>query len=65
MVFIKLNMANPDQKTILIEQAFEDIKEICKQFQNDSGSSNSEVKTLLKKIASEWDNVEKKKFGFR
>ena len=65
MVFIKLNMANPDQKTILIEQAFEDIKEICKQFQGDSGSSNSEVKTLLKKIASEWDNVEKNKFGFR
>tara|TARA_B100000989_G_C19259366_1_gene351407 strand:- start:247 stop:420 length:174 start_codon:yes stop_codon:yes gene_type:complete len=56
MVFINFNMANPDQNTILIEQAFEDIKEICKRFQDDSGSSNSEVNTLLKEIASLWDN---------
>ena len=65
MVFIKFNMANPDQKTILIEQAFEEIKEICKKFQDDSGSSNSEVKTLLNKIASLWDSDENTKFGFR
>ena len=65
MVFIKFNMANPDQKTILIEQAFEEIKEICKKFQDDSGSSNSEVKTLLKEISSLWDTEEKTKFGFR
>ena len=56
MVFIKFNMANPDQNTLLIEQAIEDIKEICKKFQDDSGASNSEVKTLLKEIASLWDN---------
>ena len=65
MVFTKFNMANPDQNTILIEQAFEDIKEICKKFQDDSGSSNSEVKTLLEEIASLWDTEEKTKFGFR
>ena len=65
MVFIKFNMANPDQNTILIEQAFEDIKEICKKFQDDSGSSNSEVKTLLTEISSLWDTEEKTKFGFR
>ena len=65
MVFIKFKMANPDQNTILIEQAFEDIKEICKKFQDDSGSSNSEVKTLLNKIASLWDSDENTKFGFR
>ena len=65
MVFIKFNMANPDQKTILIEKAFEEIKEICKKFQDDSGSSNSEVKTLLKKIAHSWDTEEKNKFGFQ
>ena len=52
-------MANPDQNTILIEQAFDDIKEICKKFQDDTGSSNSEVKTLLKEIANLWDNEEK------
>ena len=51
MVSIKFNMANPYQNTILLEQAFEEIKEICKKFQNDSGSSNSEFKTLLKEIA--------------
>ncbi len=65
MVFIKFKMANPDQNTILIEQAFEDIIEICKKFQDDSGSSNSEVKTLLKNIASFWDSDENTKFGFR
>ena len=57
-------MANPDQNTILIEQAIEDIKEICKKLQNDSGLSNSEVKTLLKEIAGLWDTEEKTKFGF-
>ena len=65
MVFTKFNMANPDQNTILIEQAFDDIKEICKKFQDDSGSSNSEVKTLLEEIANLWDTEEKTKFGFR
>ena len=48
MVFIKFFMANPDQKKILIEKAFKDIKEICKKLQDDSGSSNSEIKTLLR-----------------
>ena len=65
MVFFKINMANPDQKTVLIEQAFKDIKEICRKFQDDSGSSNSEVKTLLREIASLWETEEKNKFGFR
>ena len=58
-------MANPDQKTVLMEQALKDIKEICEEYQKDSGSSNSEVKSLLKKIASFWDTEETDKFGFR
>ena len=33
MVSIKFNMANPYQNTILLEQSFEEIKEICKKFQ--------------------------------
>ena len=53
-------MANPDQKTILIEQTSKDIIEICKKFQDDSGSSNSEVKNLLREIASLWKIEEKK-----
>ena len=58
-------MANPDQKTVLMEQALKDIKEICEEYQKNSGSSNSEVKSLLKKIASFWDPEETDKFGFR
>ena len=58
-------MANPNEKTILIEKTSIDIIEICKKFQNDSGSSNSEVKTLLREIARLWETEEKNKFGFR
>lgn len=52
-------MANLDQKKILIEKAFKDIIEICKKLQDDKGSSNSEVKTLLKEIATLWETEEK------
>ena len=58
-------MANPDQKIILIEQTSKDIIEICKKFQDDSGSSNSEVKALLREVAIFWKSEEKNKFGFR
>ena len=44
-------MANPDQKTILLEHAYEEIKEICTKFQEDSGASDMEVKTLLRELA--------------
>ena len=43
-------MANPDKK-ILIEETSKDIIKICKNFQADSGSSDSEVKNLLREIA--------------
>ena len=58
-------MANPDQKTILIEETSKDIIKICKRFQADSGSSDSEVKTLLIEIARLWEIEEKNTFGFR
>ena len=58
-------MANPDQRTILIEQTSKDIIEICKKFQDDSGSSNSEIKTLLREIARLWETEQKNKFGFQ
>ena len=64
-VFTSVYMANPDQKTILIEQASKDLIGVCKKFQADSGSSNSEVKALLREIAILWDAKEKNKFGFR
>ena len=54
MAFNRLSMANPDQKTILIEKAYKDINEICKNFQDDSGASDIEVNDLLKEIANLW-----------
>ena len=65
MAFTKIYMTNPDQKTILIEKTSKDIIEICKKFQDDSGSSNSEVKTLLREIETLFETEEKNKFGFR
>ena len=47
-------MANPDQKTILLEEAYMEIKEICTKFQDNSGASDMEVKTLLRELARVW-----------
>ena len=58
-------MANPNQKKILIEETSKDIIKICKKFQADSGSSDSEVETLLREIAWLWGIEEKNTFGFR
>ena len=44
-------MANPDQKTILLEQAYDQLKAICNKFQDQSGASDMEVKTLLRELA--------------
>ena len=33
-------MANPDQKTILIDNAYEEIKNICMNLQKDANASN-------------------------
>ena len=57
-------MANPDQKTILIDNAYEEIKIICKNLQKDTNASNVEVKSLLKLIMKEWDEKEEQKIGF-
>jgi len=48
-------MANTDQKTILIEQAYDEIKAICSKFQDKSGATDMEVKTLLREIARVWE----------
>ena len=54
-------MANPDQKTILIDNAFEEIKNICINLQKDTDASNSELKSLLKLIINEWEEKEEQK----
>ena len=46
----KLN-GNPDQKTILLEQAYDELKAICAKFQVESGATDMEVKTLLRELA--------------
>ena len=48
-------MANPDQKTILLEEAYDDIKVICTKFQNESGATDMDVKTLLRELARVWE----------
>ena len=60
-------MANPDQTTILIDNAYEEIKKICINLQKDREASNLEVKSLLKLIMHEWEEKEEQNngFGFR
>ena len=57
-------MANPDQKTILIDNAFVEIKNICIILQKETDASNSEIKSLLKLIINEWEEKEEQKTGF-
>ena len=44
-------MANPDQKTILLEQAYDELMAICTKLQDESGATDMEVKTLLRELA--------------
>ena len=57
-------MANTDQKTKLIDNAYEEIKDICINLQKDNGASNLEIKRLLKLIMNEWDEKKEQRTGF-
>ena len=57
-------MANPDQKTILIDNAYQEIKNICISLQKDTDASNLEIKNLLKLIINELEEKEEQKTGF-
>ena len=57
-------MANPDQKTILIDNAYEEIKNICINLQKDTSASNLEVKSLLILIMNELEENKNQKTGF-
>ena len=48
-------MANPDQKTILLKQAYDELKSVCSKFQEESGATDMEVKTLLRELARVWE----------
>ena len=64
MELFKNSMANPDQKTILVDNAYEEIKNICIILQKDTDASNLEVTNLLKLIINEWEEKEEQKTGF-
>ena len=49
----KLN-GYPDQKTILIEQDYDELKSLCSKFQKQPGATDMEVKTLLRKLFGVW-----------
>ena len=57
-------MANPDQKTLLIDNAYKEIKNICINLQQDTNASNLEIKSLLKLILKEWEEKDGQKTGF-
>ena len=57
-------MAIPDQKTIFIDNAYKEIKNICINLQKDTHVSNLEVKSLLKLLMKEWEEKEEQKTGF-
>ena len=44
-------MANQYQKTIFLEKAYDELKTICSKFQDQSGATDMEVKTLLRELA--------------
>ena len=48
-------MSNPDQKTIMVEKVYDEIKVICNKFQDLSGTTDMEVKTLLRELARVWE----------
>ena len=56
-------MSNPDQKTILLEQVYDEIKSICIKFQDESGATDMEVKTLLRELARAWQKVPDDDYG--
>ena len=57
-------MGNPEQKTILIDNAYEEIKNTFINLQKEIDASNSEVKNSLKLIINEWEEKEEQKAGF-
>ena len=48
-------MANPDQKTILYDEVYKKLNEICIDFQENCGATDEEVKRLLREILDLWE----------
>ena len=58
------NIKQSRKSTILIDNAFEEIKNICINLQKDTNASNLEIKILLKLIMNEWEEKDEQKTGF-
>ncbi len=43
-------MANPDQKTVLLEHAYDELKAICTKFQDQSGATDMEEKLYFENL---------------
>ena len=56
-------MAHPDQKTILLEQAYDELKTICTKFQDESSATYMEVKTLLRELVKVYERDTDKYYG--
>ena len=39
----------------MLEQVYDEIKVICNKFQDESGATDMEVKTLLRELARVWE----------
>ena len=48
-------MANPNQKNNILEKAYDVIKFMCTNFQDESVAKDMEVITLLRELAMVWD----------
>ena len=48
-------MAKAEKKTILLQKAYEELKSVCSEFQEESGATDMEVKTLLRELARVWE----------
>ena len=48
-------MKNSDQKTILLEQAYDEIKAICTKFPDESRAIGMQVKTPLRELGRVWE----------
>ena len=48
-------MANPDQKTILYDEVYKEVNQICIDFQENCGATDDEVKELLREILAKWE----------
>ena len=57
-------MTNQNLKRLLIDNAYEEIKNICINLQKDTDASNLELKSLLKLIINKWEEKEEQKTGF-